>query len=150
MKRSRQKGIATVEFAIIGAVLMVILFGVLEFGRFLMTYAVLNEGTRRAARVATVCPVNDPSIAAAAGFANLPRFTNANVAIDYLDQTGAVVGSPATAAGLANIRYVRVRIVSYTHDLLIPFHQFSFTTAAFPAVLPRESLGIVNGVATAC
>ncbi|MDQ2694292.1 MAG: pilus assembly protein, partial [Pseudomonadota bacterium] len=33
--RRRQRGITTVEFAIIGALLMITVFGVIEFGRLL-------------------------------------------------------------------------------------------------------------------
>lgn len=147
---TKQKGVALVEFAIVAAALMVILFAVMEFGRLLYTYSVLNEGTRRASRLAAVCPVNDPAIAAAVGFANPPGFTSSNVDLDYLDQNGAVVGSPASAAGFATIRYVRVQITGYTHSLLIPFLYQNITVPAFATTLPRESLGVLNGVSIGC
>jgi Flp pilus assembly protein TadG len=147
---TKQRGIALVEFAIVAAALMIILFAVLEFGRLLFTYSALNEGTRRAARLAAVCPVNDPAIATAVDFANPPGFSSGNVALDYLDQNGAVVGAPTSAAGFVTIRYVRVRIVNYTHELLIPFLYQNITVPAFTTILPRESLGVVNGVSTAC
>jgi hypothetical protein len=145
-----QRGLYLVEFAIISMVLMVLIFAALEFARVMYTYSVLNEGTRRASRIAAVCPVNDPSIAAAAGFAELPGFSASNVALSYLDQNGGSVGAPGSPAGLSTIRYVRVEVVGYTHQLYIPLFDVSFLVPAFPSVLPRESLGIVNGVSTAC
>ena len=57
MKR-RQLGLTTVEFAVIGAVLMTIMFSVFEFGRLFYSYSVLNEGMRRAARHGGGCLSN--------------------------------------------------------------------------------------------
>jgi hypothetical protein len=148
--KERQRGLYLVEFAIISLILMVLLFAALEFARVMYTYSVLNEGTRRASRIAAVCPVNDPSIAAAAGFAELPGFSASNVALSYLDQNGGAVGAPASPAGSSAIRYVRVQIVGYVHQLYIPLFDIGFPVPGFPSVLPRESLGIVNGVSTAC
>ena len=56
--RLRQKGVTTVEFAIIGTAFMIVLFGVIEVGRAVFTLNTLGETTRRAARIATVCPIN--------------------------------------------------------------------------------------------
>ena len=63
MNRRTQGGLTTVEFAIVGLVLLTTLFAIIEFGRIVFTYNVLQEGARRAARVAAVCAVNDPAIA---------------------------------------------------------------------------------------
>ena len=60
--RNRQRGITTVEFAIVGALLMMMLFGVIEFGRALFVANALVEGTRRGARIAAVCPIDDPLV----------------------------------------------------------------------------------------
>ncbi len=58
--RCQQTGLATVEFAIVGLLLFVVIFGVIEFGRALFVVNTLTDGTRRAARLAVVCPVGDP------------------------------------------------------------------------------------------
>ena len=55
MKLNKQKGIYTVEFAIVGAVFFLLFFAVLEVGRLFYTWNVLTEASRRAARLATVC-----------------------------------------------------------------------------------------------
>ena len=66
MRRARQTGTTTVEFAIIASVMFMILFGVIEFGRVMFTANALAESTRRGARLAAVCPVGDPLPAQAA------------------------------------------------------------------------------------
>lgn len=66
--RARQKGIAVVEFAIVGGLLMMVVFGVLETGRALFTVNALTEATRRGARMAAVCPVGDAKAASVAVF----------------------------------------------------------------------------------
>lgn len=139
LHRRAQQGTTTVEFAIIAVVLFMILFGVIEFGRTLFTFAVLSEGTRRAARIATVCPVDSPAITAAAAFASPPGFSTANVAVTYLNQAGTAVANPA--GNVATIRYVRVNITNYSFPLAIPIVAPTITVPAFAVTLPRESLG---------
>ena len=84
----------------------------------------------------------------AATFADLPGFTVANVSVAYLDQNGATLANPG--GSFNNIRYVQVQVTGYQHQLLIPMIFTSITVPAFRAVLPRESLGVVNGVSTSC
>jgi Flp pilus assembly protein TadG len=143
--RKRQLGVTTVEFAIVGALLFVVLFGVIEFGRALFVANALAEGARRGARVAAVCPVGDPRPAQVAIFADdgasliAPDLSTANVAVSYLDAAGAPIAD--TATNYAAIRYVQVRIVDYTQQMLIPFIMPSFLMPSFTATLPIESLG---------
>ncbi len=144
--RRDQAGTATVEFAIVAAVMFILVFGVIEFGRALFVANALDEGTRRGARLAAVCPVGDPLPAQATILADsdgvsviAPDLTTTNVAIAYLDVNGAPVADPA--ANLAAIRYVRTSIVDYRQRLLIPFIMPSFLMPSFAATLPAESLG---------
>jgi Flp pilus assembly protein TadG len=149
VNRRLQGGTTTVEFAIIGIVAMVVLFSLLEFSRLVFELNALNEATRRGARMAAVCPVNDPAITQVAIF-NAPGsggaspvitgLTASNVAVDYLNQTGGVIGSPA--ANFLQIRYVRVRMTNLQHTLLIPLFNLTLALPAYPTTLPRESLGI--------
>lgn len=145
MNRVRQKGLTTVEFSIIGLVAMVVLFGLIEFSRLVFTVNALSEATRRGARMATVCPINDPAIARVTVF-NAPGgggtspivggLTTGNVAVDYLTRAGTPTGT------FANIEFVRVRIVGFQHTLLVPLFGLTFALPEFPSTLPRESLGI--------
>jgi Flp pilus assembly protein TadG len=144
----KMRGLVMVEFAIVGATLMMLLFACLEFGRATYSFAALNEGTRRAARLAAVCPLNDPKIAAAVNFLGINGFTNANVSVNYLSASGAALG--ATPA-LVNVYYVRVGIVGFTIPLAIPMVSPTLTSPSFTVTLPAESLGVSNtGVSTAC
>lgn len=142
--KHRQSGLATVEFALVGALFLVVLIGVLEFGRALFVWNTLTEATRRGARLAAVCPLNDPAIANVAVFnapdasgnsAILHGLNSSHVEIDYLDDSGDVTGT------FANIAYVRVRISDYQYTLLIPFFPLTLTAPEFETTLPRESLG---------
>ena len=63
MNANRQKGTTTVEFAVVAALLLTLLFGVIEVGRAMFVWNTLNEATRRGARVAAVCPVDHASVA---------------------------------------------------------------------------------------
>lgn len=142
----RQRGLTTVEFSLVALATFVILFGVIEIGRALFVMNLLSEATRRAVRVAVVCPINDPAIVQAATLADAPGGSPLNqldansVAITYLDRNGTVLGNPTGSFG--QIQYVRVSITGYVHNLILPLRPLSFTAPDFAATLPRESLGI--------
>jgi Flp pilus assembly protein TadG len=150
-----QKGLSAVEFALVAAVLFVLIFAVIEVGRAFFVASALDEATRRGARMAAVCPVGDPAIVQAAAFDNslIPDLDASDIVVEYLDVAGAVVGSPGTGAGFRQIRYVRVRVVGFQHQLFIPFAiaLTPFFMPEFAASLPRESLGIPRtGAITPC
>ncbi|MET0660985.1 MAG: TadE family protein [Steroidobacteraceae bacterium] len=145
MNSRTQTGLATVEFAIVASLLMMVVFGAIEFGRALFVSNALAEGTRRGARLAAVCPINDPlpaqaAILAADGSSAIARDLGTDhVLISYLDATGAPVANPA--ANFTAIQFVQVRIVNYTQQLFIPFVPASISMPSFAATLPIESLG---------
>jgi hypothetical protein len=158
MSIRRQGGVTTVEFAIIGAALFIVLFGVIEISRAMFVLNALGEVTRRAARIAAVCPINDPA-SIEVGLFNAPgegtgsRFVRglqpANLAIEYLDAAGNVIGNPTL--NFNQILFVRARIVGFQHEMLIPFATYLFTTPSFSTTLRRESLGVPrDGVIQPC
>lgn len=141
----RQRGITTVEFALVGLLAFIILFGCLEFGRALYTAGSLTEGTRRAARFATVnaienCAnrIRDVAIFADGG-PSFPGLSRANVTVDYLNQNGVVTA--ATHVNIPNIAYVRVGIQNYQLQLNIPAIRPTISMPPFETTLPIESLG---------
>jgi Flp pilus assembly protein TadG len=148
--------VTTVEFAIIGVVMLTVLFGVIEVGRAMFVLNALGEATRRSARMAAVCPINDPAIAQV-GLFNRPgqtgnrvvaNLTAANFAIEYLSSNG-VVTDPV--GNFAQIEFVRTRIVNFQHQMLIPFATYLFTPPEFATTLRRESLGVPrDGVIEPC
>ena len=160
MRRS-YAGVTTVEFAIIGALLMIAVFGVIEMGRALYVVNVLTEAARRGARMAAVCPVGDPKPAQVAVFDTgggtssvVSGLTEANGAVQYLDISGTNIASPA--ANFGTIRYVRVSIgapaaTPFTMPLFIPVLAPSLNLSGFAATVPRESLGVPRtGVVQPC
>jgi hypothetical protein len=165
--RTKQEGLATVEFAIIGALLLLVLLAVIEFGRLVFVWNSVTEATRRGVRVAVVCPVNDPAIrnvtvfnddATAGPSALLTNLSTANVTVRYLDAGGDplncnVCNCDDTCGDhpFVSIKYVEVRIDGYQHNLLLPPpFNLTLTVPAFESTLPRESLGVVPGVGTQC
>lgn len=149
--RRRQRGTTTVEFAIVGSVAMLVLLSVIEFSRVLFVVNALGEGARRGARMAVVCPINDPAIARTAIFSRsggsatspvIQNLTTANVAVQYLDQAGAAVGDPTSTPDFLDIRYVRVSIENFQHQLVLPIPIGPITLPSMPTTFPRESLGV--------
>jgi len=138
--RLRQSGTTTVEFAIVGLVLAMVVLGVIEFSRIIFTMNALQEGARRGARVAAVCQVGNTTVAETAVLLKMTDLSTANVVVEYLDANGAVLGNAAGAYG--SIAYVRVRIVDYSISVCLPFINPTFNVPEFSSTLPRESLGI--------
>lgn len=151
-----QRGVTTVEFAIVSTVLFIVLFGVIEFGRALFVVNTLTEATRRGARMAAVCPIDDPAVASAAVFDNgsgtsavVSGLTTGDVEVGYLDANGNPIGDPSGNFGL--IRYVRVEITNYQLPLIIPFVMPTLNLSGFATTIPRESLGVPRvGAITPC
>ena len=146
----KMQGMVLVEFAIVGAALMMVIFGCLEFGRATYSLAALNEGTRRAARLAAVCPINDPVIVPAVNFMGVNGFSASDVTLNYLDANGTVLaGTPASSS----VYYVQVS-VGGSIPLAIPLLNTA-VSPSFTVTLPAESLGITiaadgSGVLTPC
>ncbi|WP_412547723.1 TadE/TadG family type IV pilus assembly protein [Pseudomonas sp. PDM15] len=151
--RQQMQGVYVVEFAIIGLLLFILLFGVIEMGRLYFTVNTLNETVRRGARLASVCDISDPRIlrraifnaAEDAGASSLiGNLETADLTLVYLDGTGSVVAAPSDttgANGFRAIRYVQLRVENFTFDLMIPVLGQQITLPTFRATLPRESLG---------
>ena len=108
----RQKGAAAVEFAIVISLLVMIIGGILEFGRVLWYYDALTKATRDGARylstAAQPISVNDATVRgmveAAATEAGLPGFT------------GSTSVTISCEGGCATPSYVTVTINAYKVD----------------------------------
>jgi Flp pilus assembly protein TadG len=152
--RRRQQGVTTIEFAIVGLLALTVLFAVIEIARAFFVYNALQEATRRGARVAAVCQLNDPAIAQIASFTAsgsglVGGLAPANITVEYLDASGNVLADPMASYGL--IAYVRVSIDNtFTYRLLIPMFISSFTTPSFSTTVPAESLGVWPGGYSPC
>lgn len=149
MNIKAQHGAHTVEFAIISSMFFILLFAAIEFGRLLFTWNTLDEASRRAARVAVVCPIGNEGVNRVALFDHpgtegsspvLPGLDEVNIQIDYLDAAGTVLTDPA--GSYLDIAFVRSEVAGYQYRLIIPFFVQEFELPPFITVLPRESLGV--------
>jgi Flp pilus assembly protein TadG len=153
----RQTGVTAVEFAVVGMLLLIILFGVFEVARAFYVFNALNEATRRGARMAAVCPINDPAISEIAIFNTsgggtsssiITNLSTANVNVSYLDLNGVPVTDPIV--DFNDIWYVRVAMVGFNHQMRIPTLFVTIPSPDFQTTLPRESLGVSRDGITPC
>jgi Flp pilus assembly protein TadG len=147
-----------VEFALVVIVFLVIVFGVVEFGRALWTWNTIVQATRAGARFAVVeTPnlANDDAIknyvvylnSAGTGDPVLPGLTTSNVTVAFrrIDpNTGNYVAPPNNGAGQPN-KYladvVQVGITGYNFNFVVPLIGTSIPLPAFTTTLSLEGLG---------
>lgn len=138
-----QRGLATVEFAIVGTVLVLVILAVIEVGRLVFALSVLQEAARRGARAAVVCSLaEEDSIKKIARFIQMDSLENGQITVLYLNASGA-----DSKANFDEIRFVRVEVQGADINLGIPFLPVSVTKVTphkFSSTLPRESLGIIK------
>ena len=148
--RRSQQGTTSVEFAVIGLVLFTVIFALIDLSRLFWNMAALDEATRRGARVAAVCPVNDLYVIQTALFEGLvPTLGTQHISLEYLDEDGDPVPDPAVA-DYGDIRYVRVSIKDFDLQTFIPGLQTVIRMPAFATTIPRESLGRVGTADVSC
>lgn len=132
-----QRGAAAVEFALVAALLFILLFGILEFGRMFYMFNTVQEVTRRAAREAVVRWVDNSSTSPAKrlalfGGTVMPagaEITVDNIDIEYLGTDGLEISSGSLPPGPSEnisacldpsgtydcIAYVRVSITNVNY-----------------------------------
>jgi Flp pilus assembly protein TadG len=132
-----QRGVSTVEFALVGGFALMLLFACIEIGRLLFVWNTLDEATRRGARVAAVTPLGASAATNAVLVYNpfILGLKSSNVTVRYLDAGYLVTANPEL------VRFVEVAVTGYTHTLFIPFISTALTPPAFKTTLPVESLG---------
>jgi hypothetical protein len=60
--QSKEHGGAALEFAVVVSVLVLLVLGVIDLGRWLAAAASMHEAARLGARVAVVCDLDDPQV----------------------------------------------------------------------------------------
>lgn len=123
----QQRGVAAVEFAIVLVFLILVVAGIVEFGRAFWYYDALSKATRDGARVLSMADKDSFSsliddaqrhVRDSANAANLnPALTVDNVAVTCLGDTFNDIGCGSAPAN------IRVAIIGYTIDIggMIPF-----------------------------
>jgi len=168
-----QNGAALVEFALIGLLFFIILFGIIEFARAFFTYNTLVEATRRGARVAAVCPISTKGTLQAKRVAvfgsDMTAFTpvdpnkpdvfpdtagllglsTANVEVTYYDgDSKSWINGPLVydSTTYNKITFVRVQLINLPNflTLYIPLFQKSLTMPPIQTTLPSQSLGRIS------
>jgi len=145
-----------VEFAIVGSLFFLFIFAVIEIARLFFVWNVLTEVTRRGARLATVCYFDTTNVTAFDDMVStslfndqtmIPNLSSANLQIQYLKSDGA---QALTAIDASFIHFVKVDIVNYQHQLLIPGLVLTLDSPTFSTTLPSESLGVTPNTTTLC
>lgn len=144
IKRIKQGGTTTVEFSIVAAVIFLVLFSVMELGRLIYNWAMLNESSRQAARMAAVCMPDERQAVADNVAARLDiamgSFSGTNINIRYLTDGMAEVSNPQS--NLNEIRYVQASIENYTFQPVLPLPtNLAIQSPDFTTTLRAESLG---------
>ena len=147
MNQSRSRGTTALEFAIVIATLLVVIFGILDLSRIVYLRMTLEEGVRRAARIAAVCPPNSPLIKKAALFQDsaaqgvaIAGATLENVNVIYLNESGLLVDP---LSQFTSVRFVRVSIDGVSLSLFIPFFTGVFAPTNISSTTSAESLGVL-------
>ncbi len=129
-RRPRSTGQALVEFALVAPIFFLLLFSIIEGGRFVLYYQALNNATREGARYAIVhgsnssCPSGrmPPGVSPPGGCYDEP---GANVVQRVKDAAFGLLGSSVTVTptwgALGNGREADVTVTaSYTYNTLAP------------------------------
>jgi len=127
-----QRGVAAVEFAFVIVFLLLLLAGIVEFGRAFWYYDALTKATRDGARMLSVADREtfdsgtfkadaQNRVVQAANAANVkPPLNTSHVLVSCLDESFSTIGCGSGAGAPSN---VRVEISGYTIDIggMIPF-----------------------------
>lgn len=111
--RNRQKGAAAVEFAFVAAMLLALLFCIVEFGRLFYAINSVQEITRRAAREQVVrwvdqtdavqrMSVLQPGSVGTVSFPGAPDVTNVQVRLSFHNTYGEAVTGASPVTGVAS------------------------------------------------
>jgi Flp pilus assembly protein TadG len=143
---NNERGAALMEFAIVATVFLTMLFGIVEFGRFLFTHNTLTDSARRGARYATIrkndtagilavkkmVVYGDPNANPATATPVAAGLSTSNVVVEYQNYDGVLLSSRAS-----------VSIVGYNFQFAVPMIGGSMAMPAYRTSLPGESAGFV-------
>lgn len=135
--KAKQAGATAVEFALVAAIFLTVLLGIMDFGRILFTWNAVAEATRLGARVSVVCDRDAPQV-----LAKMQQFvpmTSDNLKIDWYQGDSISPGCDST-----NCTGVAVSITGLTIQPVSPLTWIGFSSLdvpGFSTYLPREIMG---------
>ena len=146
-------GLSIIEFTFVVTALFLIMFWVMEAGRYMYSLQLINNATRVSARLAVVCRVQDqadiPLLAVPKPL--LGGFSASDIDIEYLDSNGSKVvidvsSKSAEMETYSKINYVRAKVnESFKYQLSGLLSLFGVEGAisipSFETIRPRENLG---------
>lgn len=138
-RRSRQHGATIVEFALVAIVFMMLLLGIVDFGRWLYTMNAATEATRLGARIAVVCDLDDTAIKARMQ-EFIPQATNAKIVITYYGSDPLNPGNWVAGCTVENCAGVTVQLSNVTIESIAWFLPSDLPIPPFSTALVRESL----------
>jgi Flp pilus assembly protein TadG len=136
--QARERGATAVEFAIVVAIFLMMMLGMMEMGRVLYYWNAATEATRLGARVAAVCDVDDSAVK-----------TRMQDILGLLPTASISVVYEPSGCDLNTCTSVTVSVLAGTPvATYIPFVPLALTLPAFSTTLPRESMrSTIDGIA---
>lgn len=129
-RRSRERGVAAIEFALISALFFTLLIGIMEMGRVLFYWNSAAEATRLGARMAVVCDLNDAEIK-----------SRMQAMLTILPTTKIDIGYEPIGCNVNTCQSVKVSILpDVSVATFIPYVPLTLTLPPFSTTLPRESM----------
>ncbi len=122
-RRGDERGAAAVEFALVAPLLLLLLFGIIDFGWMLMKASLVNNAARDAARVASLNGTYDQIDDAVTAELDSAGIDDADVDIDI-----TCTNNPGTSCDGTEASYTTNAVsgstvtvtVSYTHEWITP------------------------------
>jgi Flp pilus assembly protein TadG len=95
--RRNRRATAAVEFAVVAPVFLLLVFGMIEYGRMVMVYQVLTNASREGARVAVLDGATSASVTSTVNtYLSSGTITGATVTVSPNPPSNAAYGDPVT------------------------------------------------------
>ena len=131
-----QRGLASVEFTLIAALFLFVIFAIIGIARTMYVYNATVNATRLGARLAVVCSPSAANNIKAQMVARVPDLTAANVNLTYNPSGCSVATCVSVTASVSNF------IVSIATPASFPLG--NITIPGFSTTLVRESMDSTN------
>ena len=136
-KKNRRLGAAVVEFAMVAPIFILLVFGMIEFGRAVMVQQVLVNASREGARQAVLDGSTEQEIQDRVGlYLNSTNIQNETIVYTV---NGTQVSDPTTSAGFGDAVGVEIR-VNFNDVSWMPVpHYIGGTVLRATSVMRRET-----------
>lgn len=143
--KSDESGSSMAEFAVVAAIFLMLIFGIIEFGRLFYTHSALTDATRRGARYAVLHSQNVTCVK------NVTVYGETHLDSACAPLPGAQPLINGLTASKVNVAYdaafdvnkgsATVTITGYQFNLSVPLFRQILTMPAYRTTLTTESAG---------